>query len=76
MKLSIDYKNNSQYAKISGKTSGADGKTRKRKVVYLGRVIDLEKGVFLSKERGFFTYDVQTGEYGTVDPECLDGHGR
>ena len=39
-----------------------DGKVRKTGVVYLGRVIDLDKGVFCNKERGVYTYDVKTGK--------------
>lgn len=71
MKLSIEHKGNYQYAKIPGKSYRVDGKVRKKDVVYLGRVIDLDKGVFFSKERGVYTYDVTTGEYGTADPKYL-----
>ena len=75
MKLTIDYKNNSQYAKISVKTYRVDGKVH-RDVIYLGRVIDREKGVFFSKERGYFTYDVKTGKYGNVGPEHPGGRDQ
>ena len=68
MKLSIEHKGNYQYAKIPGKSIRIDGKVRKTGVVYLGRVIDLDKGVFCNKERGVYTYDVKTGKYGTADP--------
>ncbi len=44
-----------------------DGKVVKTGKVYLGRVVDLEKGVFESKERGLFTFDLETGEFGTAD---------
>ena len=73
MKLSIEHKGNYQYAKIPGKSYRIDGKVRKTGVVYLGRVIDLDKGVFCNKERGVYTYDVNTGEYGTADSKYLGG---
>ena len=71
MKLSIEHKGNYQYAKIPGKSIRIDGKVRKTGVVYLGRVIDLDKGVFCSKDRGVYTYDVATGAYGVADPKYL-----
>ena len=71
MKLSIEQKGNYQYAKIPGKSVRIDGKVRKTGTEYLGRVIDLEKGVFCNKERGVYTYDVNTGKYGAADPNFL-----
>ena len=56
MKLSIEHMGNYQYAKIPGKSYRVDGKVLKQDVVYLGRVIDLDKGVFFSKERGVYRY--------------------
>lgn len=73
MKLSIEHKGNYQYAKIPGKSIRIDGKVRKTGVVYLGRVIDLDKGMFCNKERGVYTYDVVTGKYGAADPKYLGG---
>ena len=71
MKLSIENKGNYQYAKIPGKSVRIGGKVRKTDVVYLGLVIDLDKGIFCNKERGVYTYDVNTGEYGKAAPEYL-----
>jgi hypothetical protein len=73
MKLSIEHKGNYQYAKIPGKSYRVDGKVRKTGVVYLGRVIDLDRGVFCNKERGVYTYDVKTGKYGVADSKYLGG---
>lgn len=73
MKLSIEQKGNYQYAKIPGKSYRVDGKVRKTGVVYLGRVIDLKEGVFCNKERGVYTYDVNTDTYGVADPKYLGG---
>ncbi len=71
MKISIEQKGNYLYAKVPGKSVRVDGKVRKEGVVYLGRVIDLEKGVFYNKSRGVFTYDVDTDTYGTADEQYL-----
>lgn len=73
MKICIEQKGNYQYAKIPGKSVRVDGKIRKQGVVYLGRVIDLEQGVFYNKDRGIFTYDISTGIYGQADPKYLGG---
>lgn len=37
--------------------------------VYLGRVIDKERGVFKSRDRGLFTYDLETNAFGSVPAE-------
>lgn len=71
MKVCIEQKGNYQYAKIPGKSYRKDGKVRKEGVVYLGRVIDLDHGVFYNKKRGVFTYDAATDSYGTADPKYL-----
>ena len=71
MKISIEQKGNYQYAKIPGKSYREDGKVRKKGVVYLGRVIDLDKGVFYNKDRGVFTYDAETDTFGKADPKYL-----
>ena len=34
--------------------------------IYLGRVIDKERGIFKSRERGIFTYDLETNAFGSV----------
>lgn len=34
-------------------------------------MVDLEKGVFESKERGLFTFDLETGEFGEADMSGL-----
>ncbi|MBR5088048.1 MAG: transposase [Ruminiclostridium sp.] len=51
-------------------TSARNGnKVGKAEQTYLGRVIDKEHGVFKSRERGLFTYDVTTNTYGSVPPD-------
>lgn len=34
--------------------------------IYLGRILDLDKGIFKSRERGIFTFNIETGEFGSV----------
>lgn len=34
-------------------------------VLYLGRVLDKDAGIYKSRERGVFTFDPETGEFGT-----------
>jgi hypothetical protein len=39
--------------------------------VYLGRVVDKDRGIFQSRTRGTFTYSIENG-YGTVITEAND----
>ena len=41
-------------------------KVGKSEQIYLGRVIDKERGIFKNRKRGLFTYDVETNTFGTV----------
>ena len=43
--------------------------------VYLGRVVDRARGVYRSKARGLFSYDLATGEFGPA-PEGVEGPRR
>ncbi|MCD8299637.1 MAG: transposase, partial [Clostridiales bacterium] len=40
--------------------------------IYLGRVIDKEKGIYKSRDRGIFTYDLKTDTYGTVPLDYIE----
>lgn len=44
----------------------AGKKVRKGNQIYLGRVIDKERGIFKSRERGLFVYDVETNTFSSV----------
>ena len=57
-------KGNHTYA--SAAKSIRDGKTTRIEYIYLGRVVDIEKGIFFSKERQYFVFDICTGEYSKV----------
>ena len=47
-------------------------KVSKGDQIYLGRVIDKDKGIFKSRERGLFTYDLKTNTFGKVPPEYIE----
>lgn len=53
-----------------------DGKVVKNNKIYLGREVDFERGIFESKERGLFTFDLKTGEFGQVDMAGLPNRCR
>lgn len=56
------------YAKVPASSYRMDGKVKKRNDgIYLGRVINEEKNVFYSSERGFFTYDPNANIFTPAD---------
>ncbi len=61
-------------SKRSGSSTSVDA-------VYLGRVLDKDAGIYKSRKRGIFTFDPETGEFGTVPegyvpPNLQDGRKR
>lgn len=44
-------------------------KISKGEQIYLGRVIDKERGIFKSRERGLFVYDLKTNTFSSVSPD-------
>lgn len=57
-----------RYGKVPATSYRENGKVKKRNDgIYLGRVIDEEKCVFFSAERGLFTYNVETDSYLPAD---------
>ena len=67
MKLSYQTINGTLYARIPGKSVRKNGKIVKQGAKHLGKVLDKENNVFFNKERGMFTYDPETGEFGEAD---------
>lgn len=51
-----------QYA--SAAVSKREGENTSISYTYLGRVLDREKGIYKSKDRGVFSFDAATGTYG------------
>lgn len=61
----------------SAGVSKRDGAGTSVDVIYLGRVLDKAAGIYKSRERGVFTFDPDTGEFGTapegfVPPKTTD----
>jgi hypothetical protein len=61
----IDYsiKNGITYARLSQSVRNGD-KIEKEDKGNLGRVLDKDRGIYRSRERGVFTFDLETGEFG------------
>ena len=66
--IAYDLKRGARYAKVCHPIKTKDGKWDKS-YTYLGRVLDEAKGIYMNRERGIFTFCLETGEYGTVAPE-------
>ena len=61
--------NAEQYA--SAAVSKRNGSETSIEYIYLGRVLDREKGIYKSKDRGVFCFDPATGEFGSVPEEYV-----
>ena len=75
MHLMLAKKGSGTYA-TAAESKRVGDKVVKTDRIYLGRVVDLEKGVFESKERGLFTFDLETGEFGEADMSGLPKKDR
>lgn len=62
--------NGIEYARIATSTRVGDKVVSQAKT--LGRVLDKEKGIYRSKQRGIFTYNHTTGEYGLPPASFTD----
>lgn len=58
-----------QYA--SAAVSKREGKETSIEYIYLGRVLDREKGIYKSKDRGIFGFNSTTGEFLTVPDDYV-----
>jgi len=63
----IDYsiKNGKIYARLSHSVRNGDS-VEKEDIGNLGRVLDKERGIYKSRKRGVFTFDLETGVYGNA----------
>ena len=52
-----------EYARLM-ESVRVDGCVKKKSGPNLGRVLDKERGIYQSKERGIFTFDLKTNTYG------------
>ena len=55
----------------SAGTSKRDGANTSVDAIYLGRVLDKDKGIYKSRERGVFTFDPDTGKFGSVPEDFV-----
>ena len=69
MHIAYDIKNGIEYAKLC--TSRRDGKNVLKDYTNLGRVLDKEAGLYKSRERGVFSYDLETNTYGKAPAEFV-----
>lgn len=44
----------------------------KKYLINLGRVLDKDKGIYRNRERGVYTYDIDTGSYGKVEADFVE----
>ena len=71
MFIAYSKKNGVEYAALA--TSVRHGaKVGKGKPVNLGRVLDKERNIFRNRERGVFTYNPQTGQYGPAPADFIE----
>ena len=68
----IDYsvKDGKTYARLSNSVRNGD-RVEKEDIGNLGRVLDKEQGIYRSRERGVFTFDLKTGEYGNAPTDFV-----
>lgn len=71
MYIAYSIKKGMEYATLT--SSVRDGeKIRKGKSVNLGRVLDKERGIFRSRERGVYTYNLETDQYGVAPADFVE----
>lgn len=71
MYIAYSIKKGNEYATLT--SSVRDGaKVVKGESINLGRVLDKERGIFRNRERGVFTYDIRTGQYGTAPADFIE----
>jgi len=62
----VIYKTQGGKEYASAAISSRDGKNTSMSYVYLGLVLDKEKGIYKNRERGVFSFDPKTGEFSDV----------
>lgn len=63
MYIAYSIKKGNEYATLTSSVRNGE-KVVKGESINLGRVLDKKRGIFRSRERGVFTYDLETGQYG------------
>jgi hypothetical protein len=60
----------------SAAVSKRNGSRTSVSYTYLGRVLDEKAGIYQSEERGIFTFDPKSGEFGRADPSFVPPERR
>jgi hypothetical protein len=68
MYIAFDVKNGVEYAKLY--TAKRDGQRTYKDHCNLGRVLDKERGLYQSRERGVFAYSLESNTYESAPVEC------
>ena len=74
--INISYRRNASGTLVGtwpGKSVRVGGKISKPNQVYLGKVIDKEKNIFWTRERGYYTFDPSTQAFGDPAKEDIPG---
>ena len=69
MHITYDIKKGKTYAKAC--KSRRAGDSVEKEYIYLGRVLDIEKGIYQNRERGVFTYIPETNTFGEAPEEFV-----
>lgn len=72
--INISYRHNASGTYVGtwpGKSIRVDGKISKPDQIYLGKVINKEKNIFWTKDRGFYTFDPLTQSFGEPKTEDI-----
>jgi len=69
MYIAYDEKNGIEYAKLY--VSKRDGKQTSKDYKNLGRVLDKGRGIYRNRERGVFTYSLESDAYGAAPAEFV-----
>lgn len=71
MYINYKLKDGIEYAMVVHSVRNGNTVT-KDKPLYLGRVLDKERGIFKSRERGVFSYDVKTNTFASVPADYAE----
>jgi hypothetical protein len=69
MYIAYDKKKGEEYAKLY--TSVRNGKRTSKDYLNLGRVLDKERGIYQNRERGVFSYQLETNSYGKAPEDFV-----
>ena len=69
MHITYDIKKGITYAKAC--KSKRNGEKVEKEYIYLGRVLDKEKGIYQNQERGVYKYEVGNNAYGEAPEEYV-----